>query len=58
MRDDEGKEHILKRHELTHPEKTLGVLTAPDGSMIATEYHAALFDRRSERRAVLASSRE
>jgi len=33
MHDKQGSLQTLQRHEPTHPEKTLGMLTAPDGSM-------------------------
>jgi len=37
MHDEQGSLQTLQRHEPTHPEKTLGMLTAPDGSMEAWE---------------------
>jgi len=33
MKDSQGAIHILHRFEADHTEKTLGVHTAPDGSM-------------------------
>jgi len=37
MHDEQGSLQTLQRHEPTHPEKTLGMLTAPDGSMESFE---------------------
>jgi len=37
MHDEQGLAQTLQRHKPTHPDKTLGMLTAPDGSMEAWE---------------------
>jgi len=37
MHDEQGSLQTLQRHKPTHPEKTLGMLSAPNGSMEAWE---------------------
>ena len=41
MHDEQGSLHTLQRHEPTHPEKTLGMHNAPDGSMESFEIDEA-----------------